>query len=112
VTTEVYADFLKVLSPFAPHITEELWHEVLGNTTSILTEKFPVADPSKLEFDDVTIAVQINGKLRGEFTISKDATKEDLEINAREIMTSRLVGKTIARVIVVPKKLVNFVVAE
>jgi leucyl-tRNA synthetase len=85
---------------------------VLGKETSILTEKFPEPDPSKLEFDDVTIAIQINGKLRGEFTISKDATKEDLEINAREVMTSRLVGKTITRVIVVPKKLVNFVVAE
>jgi hypothetical protein len=112
VTTDIYADFLKVLSPFAPHITEELWHDVLGKETSILTEKFPEPDPSKLEFDDVTIAIQINGKLRGEFTISKDATKEDLEINAREVMTSRLVGKTITRVIVVPKKLVNFVVAE
>ncbi len=112
VTVELYEDFLRVLSPFAPHMTEELWHDFLKHDTSIHKEAWPGFDETKLEFDEVTIAIQINGKLRGDFVASKDTDKEALEIMAKETVAERLAGKIIKRVIVVPKKLVNFVVEE
>ncbi len=102
---------VQMLSPFAPHLAEELWH-LLGNESSVHTQPWPVFETKYLTDEEVTIAVQIDGKTRGEFTIASDADKSAVEAAAREAVAARLEGKTIARTIVVPKRLVNFVLAE
>jgi len=108
---EQWGVFMRMLAPFAPHIAEELWKEA-GNRKSVHLEKWPKYDASKLKDAMITIAVQINGKTRGEVSVSGDADKETVEKAAREVMAARLEGKQVSRTIVVPGRLVNFVVAE
>lgn len=108
IAKDQYSRFLQLLAPFAPHIAEELWY-VIGNTESILKAKTPVYDESMLEDDTVVIAIQINGKMRADVPVPTDSTKEATEAAAREAVAARLEGKTIVRTVVVPKKLVNFV---
>lgn len=103
--------FLRLLAPFAPHIAEELWQE-LGHKASIHKEKWPKFDAKKLLEETVTIAIQINGKTRGEVSVETDASKDVVEQVAREAVKERLDGKTITRTVVVPNRLVNFVVFE
>ena len=103
--------FLKLLAPFAPHIAEELWHE-LGNTSSIHTKMWPEYDPALLKDETVRIAVQINGKTRGEAEVAGGADKAAQEEAAREAVAARLEGKKIVRTIVIPDRLVNFVVND
>ncbi len=100
-----------LLSPFAPHICEEMWR-ILGNNESILKEKWPVWDETKLVQEKTTIAVQINGKLRGQIEIKTDAVeKEILEITiADDKIKKYLENKKIFKTIFVPKKLLNIVV--
>jgi leucyl-tRNA synthetase len=100
-----------LLAPFAPHIAEELWHQ-LGNTDSVHTQAWPKFDPSALEADEITLVIQINGKKRGDLQVPAQADKADLEKYAREsdVAKRNLEGKEIKKVIVVPGKLVNFVV--
>ena len=102
---------VQMLSPFAPHLAEELWH-VLGNESSVHIQSWPAIEAKYLTDDEVTIAVQIDGKTRGEFTIASDADKSAVEAAAKEAVAARLEGKAIARTIVVPKRLVNFVLAQ
>lgn len=104
----VYEDFLKLIAPFAPHITEELWN-ALGHTTSIHAETWPSYDESKTKSDTITIAIQIDGKTRGDTQVASSADKSAVEAAARTAVGDKLEGKTIARVIVVPGRLVNFV---
>ncbi len=106
-----WATFLRLLAPFAPHMAEELWRAT-GNKKSIHLEKWPKFDAKKLIEDSVVIGIQINGKTRGEVRIESDASKEAMEQAARTAVAARLEGKEIQRVIVVPNRLVNFVVAE
>jgi len=103
--------FLQLLAPFAPHIAEELW-QTLGNKKSIHLSKWPSYDASKLKDETVTIAIQVNGKTRGSVDVSADADKEATEKAAREKVASRLEGKKVVRTIVVPNRLVNFVVQD
>ncbi|MDB5238432.1 MAG: leuS [Candidatus Kaiserbacteria bacterium] len=103
-----FSTMLQLLAPFAPHITEELWNK-LGNESSIHTQPWPAFDAKYLVDDEVVIAVQIDGKTRGEFTIASDADKAAVEAAAKAAVAARLDGKTISRTIVVPKRLVNFV---
>ncbi|MFC4618313.1 leucine--tRNA ligase [Camelliibacillus cellulosilyticus] len=106
-----YAEgFVKLLSPVAPHIAEELW-EILGNPAPVSLEKWPTFDASKLVEDTVEMIVQINGKVRSKMTIAKDLPKEEMERQALEdtVIKDRLDGQTIRKVIVVPGKLVNIV---
>ena len=103
--------FLKLLAPFAPHIAEELWKEA-GNRKSVHQEQWPKYDASKLKDEMVTIAIQINGKTRGEVSVPGDADNASAEKAAREIMATRLEGKSVLRTVVVPGRLVNFVVGE
>ena len=102
---------VQMLSPFAPHLAEELWH-LLGNESSVHTQQWPAVEAKYLTDEEVTIAVQIDGKTRGEFVIASDADKSAVEAAAKEAVAARLEGKTIARTIVVPKRLVNFVLAQ
>ncbi len=103
--------FLQVLAPFAPHMTEELWHAG-GGEGSVHVSPWPLYDPAQAKDDTVTIAVQINGKTRGSFEIAADAPKEEQEQAAHSAVAERLAGKSIKRAIVVPGRLVNFVIEE
>jgi len=103
--------FLQLLAPFAPHIAEELW-EIAGNKKSVHVSKWPEYESSKLRDETVTIAVQVNGKTCGETKVPADADKVTVEKAARTAVATRLEGKRIVRTIVVPNRLVNFVVEE
>jgi len=100
-----------MLAPAAPHITEELWHE-LGEEGSVHTAPWPAYDPALIKDDVVTVVVQVNGKVRGQLSVPADITEADL-INlatAESHAAPYLDGQIIARTVVVPRKLVNFVV--
>jgi leucyl-tRNA synthetase len=103
-----------LLAPFAPHITEEVWVNYLGEKFSIHRAEWPVHDPSKIVEDTVSIIVQVNGKLRGTVKFSKDkATNKDAVLKSikSEVSVAKwLEGKEVRKVIFVPGKLVNFVV--
>ncbi|MBI2610440.1 class I tRNA ligase family protein [Candidatus Kaiserbacteria bacterium] len=103
--------FLRLLAPFAPHIAEELWRSI-DEKESIHLSKWPKYDASKLRDETITIAVQVNGKTRGEAQVPSGADKAAVENVAREAVASRIAGKRIIRTIVVPNRLVNFVVTE
>ena len=98
-----------MLAPFAPHIAEELWHE-LGHEGTVFDAGWPKADESKLVQDTVEIALQIGGKLRGTMEISKDASKEDALAQAKVVLASKIEGKTVVKEIYVPGKIVNLIV--
>ncbi|GAX43577.1 leucyl-tRNA synthetase [Tolypothrix sp. NIES-4075] len=100
-----------LLAPFAPHITEELWH-LLGNSDSIHTQAWLKFDPTALVADEITLVIQIMGKTRGAIQVPAQADKAALEKYAREseIAQRYIEGKEIKKVIVVPGKLVNFVI--
>lgn len=104
-------DFVKMLSPIAPHIAEELW-EKLGHTETIAYEAWPTYDESKLVEDEVEIVLQVNGKNKEKLLIASDATKEQMEELAmeNEVIKELIEGKTIVKMIAVPGKLVNIVV--
>jgi leucyl-tRNA synthetase len=112
----VYAEgintLIRLLAPFAPHIAEELWHNT-GNTESVHTQTWPTVDASALITDEITLVIQIMGKTRGTIQVPSGADKAALENFAREseLAKRHLEGKEIKKVIVVPGKLVNFVVA-
>ncbi|MFI5271126.1 MAG: leucine--tRNA ligase, partial [Candidatus Saccharimonadales bacterium] len=105
------SSLLKLLAPFAPHITEELWSK-MGNVDSIHSSSWPLYDEKLLIEETVTIVIQINGKLRGEMQIATDSSKEDIEKAAKEIprIAELLDQKVILKTITVPNKLVNFVI--
>jgi leucyl-tRNA synthetase len=105
-----------LLAPFAPHAAEELWHEVLGPAVRdrlLADEPWPAFDPALVAADTVSIAVQVNGKLRGEVHAAATAGEADIRALAEADgkVQSHLAGKTIRKVVFVPKRLINFVVA-
>ncbi|MCL4113828.1 UNVERIFIED_CONTAM: hypothetical protein GTU68_041390 [Idotea baltica] len=108
---EILEPLLVLLAPFAPHLTEELWHE-LGHKASIHLSSFPSFDASHMVDDEITYPISINGKKRGEFAFSADATPKEIEEKALdlEIVRKWTDGKTVRKVIVVPKRMVNIVV--
>ncbi|NJN39436.1 MAG: leucine--tRNA ligase, partial [Acaryochloridaceae cyanobacterium CSU_3_4] len=112
----VYAEGVKtlllLLAPFAPHIAEELW-EKLGYSQSILFEPWPQVDPEALVADELTLVIQIMGKTRGTLQVPADSSRDRLEqlAQASEVGQRYLEGKAIKKVIVVPGKLINFVVS-
>ena len=111
----VYAEgietLIKLLAPFAPHIAEELWHH-LGYTDSVHIQPWLVLDESALVVDEITLVIQVLGKTKGTIQVPAQSTKEQLEEYARssDLAKRHLDGKEIKKVIVVPGKLVNFVV--
>ena len=110
VPTAYVEGFVKMLSPIAPHIAEELWTK-LGHTETITYAAWPTFDESKLVDDEVEIVVQVNGKVRAKLMVAKDATREDLEqiALADETVKEQIDGKDVKKVIAVPGKLVNIV---
>ena len=97
------------LSPFAPHVAEELW-ERMGHEGSIAHEAWPTYDPKWLVEDEIEFVVQVNGKLRGRLKAAKECPKDELEERARVEAGKHLDGVQVVKTIVVPGKLVNFVV--
>ena len=109
----VLLTFLRLLSPFAPHLAEELFAKANPEAgRSIAYEPWPEFDEALLVEDTIEVPIQVNGKLRGRLTVSQTATKDEIEALALkdEKVASFIEGKTIRKVIVVPKKLVNLVV--
>ena len=102
--------FVRLLSPFAPHVAEELWRK-LGEQTSVATAPWPEFDPAKLVDDAVQMPIAIKGKVRSHLTVPKDATPTQLEQLARaDTRVQELIaGKTVHKVIVVPGRMINFV---
>ncbi|MBE8991479.1 leucine--tRNA ligase [Nostoc sp. LEGE 12450] len=112
----IYAEGIRtlvmLLAPFAPHIADELWH-LLGESNSVHTQTWPSFDPVALVADEITLVIQVMGKTRGAIQVPAQADKAALEKYAREseIAQRYIEGKEIKKVIVVPGKLVNFVVS-
>jgi len=108
---EPYETLLKLLHPFAPHITEELW-TMLGNDDLVLTSSWPVADPALMQEDTVVIAVQVNGKLRGQVEVAAPAVEEKVfeAVAGNEKIAAWIAGKELVKRIYVPGKLVNLVI--
>jgi len=104
---------VRLIAPFAPHSADELW-ERLGNEGFVLNQPWPVFDETLTVDDMAVIVVQINGKLRAQFSAEIDASREALEAAARNLdkIKPYLEGKTVKKAVVVPKKLVNFVITE
>ena len=98
-----------LLAPYAPHIAEELW-EIAGHAKSVFEETWPSYDESKLVEDEMTIVVQINGKLRESIQVATDCAKDDIIAAARDAVATRLADVQVVKEIYVPSKLVNFVV--
>ena len=108
---EVAENMLPLLAPMAPHICEELWQR-MGHDASISTTDWPTHDPAMLVEDSIEYPVQVNGKLRGKVTVPADADEAAIEAAARadENVAEHMAGKTVRKVIVVPKRLINIVV--
>ena len=108
---EYAKNFLKMLNPIAPHMTEELW-SMLGGTNTIAYESWPVYDEAKTINNTLEIGVQVNGKLRATITVEKDSSKEVLEKLAlsEENVVKHLEGKEVVKVIAVPNRIVNIVI--
>ncbi|HJS74915.1 MAG TPA: class I tRNA ligase family protein, partial [Vicinamibacteria bacterium] len=109
---EATETLLLLLAPFAPHIAEDLW-ETLGHQKPIGDGSWPAPDPAIAAEDRLTLVVQVNGKLRGRLSIGADEDDETIKKRALEDENVKrfLEGKDIVRVVVVPKRLVNVVVA-
>ena len=100
---------MKLLAPICPHMTEELWHDVLGHEGSIHTEEWPEFDSEKAKDDEVELAVQVNGKVKAKITVAADAAEDDVKAVALEAVKAAVEGKDLKKVIVVPGRLVNIV---
>ncbi|MGB7413788.1 MAG: leucine--tRNA ligase [Thermosynechococcaceae cyanobacterium] len=113
VYTEGIETLLLLLAPFAPHIAEELWQR-LGHSDSILFQPWPQVDTDALVADEITLVIQIMGKTRGTIEVPASSSKDELEQFARdsEVGQRYLEGETIQKVIVVPGKLINFVISK
>ena len=108
---ELLKKMVIVIAPFAPHMAEELWEQLGGETKSVFDVEWPVWDESYLVENEVQLTVSFNGKARFQMTFPADATKEDIEKCALEDERSQhyIDGKTIVKIIVVPKKIINIV---
>lgn len=108
---EAIEKLILILNPFVPHITEEMWNN-LGHDDRVYQQKWPEFDASALELEDVEIIAQINGKLKDKMVFEKNAAKEVIEKTALEStkVQEAIAGKTVVKTIVVPNKLINFVV--
>lgn len=108
---ELLKKMVIVIAPFAPHMAEELWEQLGGETKTVFDAEWPAWDESYLVENEVQLTVSFNGKARFQMTFPADATKEDIEKKALEDERSQhyIDGKTIVKIIVVPKKIINIV---
>lgn len=112
ITRDSAKAFVQLLAPFAPHIAEDLWSR-LGGAGLVQSADWPSFDPKLLETQSQKIVIQINGKKRGEITVAKDATEDQVVAIARSepAVAGQMEGKTVRRIIFVPGKILNIVVA-
>lgn len=106
VTRAQYEVLLKLLAPFAPHMTEELWR-TLGNRTSIHTARWPAYNARRLASDTVTIVVQVNGKVRAQFLVPRGSSQDTVEQRARTSAAQWITD--VRKVIFIPDRLINLV---
>jgi len=108
LTADSYKTFITLLAPFAPHLCEEIWHD-LDHSSSVHLSAFPVADTALLRATEVTIGVQVNGKVRGSVTLAPDATEEAALMKAQTIaaVTAQIANRSIVKVIYVPGRILN-----
>ena len=111
IPAEMYETLIKLLSPFTPHLAEEMWAR-LGHNTLVITEIWPTGDAKLAEDNMVTMGVQMNGKMRGTISVAKDAAREDVEkaALALENVARQIEGQAVKKIIVVPNRIVNIVV--
>lgn len=102
--------FVLILSPWAPHLAEELWSR-MGNRESLAHVPWPTWDPEALVQDRVTLAVQVQGRMRGTVVVDPDDNEEHVVAAAQAAVADHLDRTSIIRTIVVPGRLVNFVVS-
>ena len=109
---EIVRSLLILLAPFVPHITEELWQKLGAEESSVHDAEWVVVDSSALTVDEVELAIQVNGRVRTVMSVPIAMEKEEIEYKAKTLSAIQkfIEGKTIVKVIVVPKKIVNIVV--
>lgn len=108
---EAISDLIKMMSPFVPHITEELWRGAIDANSSVHEQSWPECDEEAMKVDNVEIVLQVNGKVRGRLTVPAEATKEELEkiAMADANVQAHIGDATVRKVICVPGRLVNIV---
>lgn len=108
---EAISDLIKMMSPFVPHITEELWRGAIDANSSVHEQSWPECDEEALKVDNVEIVLQVNGKVRGRLTVPAEASKEELEkiAMADTNVQAHIGDATVRKVICVPGRLVNIV---
>lgn len=108
---EALSDLIKMMSPFVPHITEELWRGAIDANSSVHEQSWPECDEEALKVDNVEIVLQVNGKVRGRLTVPAEVTKEELEkiAMADANVQAHIGDATVRKVICVPGRLVNIV---
>ena len=106
----VVSELVQMTAPFAPHFAEECW-ERLGHAASVFDSAWPAFDDALTLSDDITVVVQVNGKVRGTLTVARDANETSVRALAErdENVPRHLEGKTIKKVVYVAGRLVNFV---
>jgi len=109
VTKDTIEKYITILAPFAPHISEELWH-VIGHKETVFEAKLPEYDEALIAEDIVEIAIQVNGKLRGTVKIEKDAEKEKVSADALKEVERSVNPDNVVKTIYVPNKIINFIV--
>jgi len=111
VPEEVLQDYLKLLSPFAPHFSEEI-NQLFGNQDTMTYKEWPQYDEKLASEDEVEIAVQVNGKLRGSIIIAKDSKEETVSEESRKIkkVNIHIEDQTIIKTIYIKNRLINFVI--
>jgi leucyl-tRNA synthetase len=107
---EGVSSVLLLLGPFCPHVTEELW-QMLGHPDSLFREAWPVADPAALVREEVTVVVQVDGKVRSRLAVDVNAAEADVErlALADDKVKPWLTGRAVDKIVVVPRRLVNIV---
>ena len=113
IPIDLWEPFVLLLAPYAPHIAEELW-ERIGHSDSLAYETWPPFDPKLVVDEVVELVIQVNGKVRAKMEVEAGLPEDELVTAARENerIKQLLAGKTLARSVVVPDKLVNFVLAK
>ena len=106
---EVAEVLVRLLAPICPHMADELWHDALGREGSVHTQAWPEFDPEQAKADEVELAVQICGKIKGRVTVAADAPEPEVLAAAREAVAAALEGKTVKKEVYVPGRLVNIV---
>lgn len=111
ISKEQYSQVVKLLSPLAPHVSEEIWREVLGNSNSVHLEDWPVYDESLIKDEEVNISVSVNGKSRSLVKVPFDSEEEFVlsEVKEDQNLSKWIDGKNIKKVIFVPNKIINII---